>query len=120
GGGVKGGLESVARRPIAEKKMAKVPEDTPKAKPEVYDELLTAGSDGVPRLYKMHREAKRVIGDDFNKIREYEAMPGRIYATAFNADGSQFVAGSSLDGSGEARGDQTADGKRVGKRGGDQ
>ena len=46
----------------------------------MYDELLIGGSDGVPRLYKMHRETKRVIGDDANKVREYEAMPGRIYA----------------------------------------
>ena len=68
--------------------------------PTMYDELLIGGSDGVPRLYKMHRETKRVIGDDANKIREYEAMPGRIFAVCFNADGSLLAAGSSLDGRG--------------------
>ena len=36
-------------------------------------------------------------------------MPGRIYAVAFNADGSRFAAGSSLDGTGEVRVYQTAD-----------
>ena len=63
----------------------------------------------------MHRTTKRVIGDDFNKIREYETMPGRIYALAFSADGSLFAAGSSLDGKGEVRVYQTADGKVVSK-----
>jgi WD40 repeat protein len=69
----------------------------------LYDELLIGGSDGVPRLYKMHRETKRVIGDDANKIREFDPMPGRIFSARFNRDGSMFVAGSSLDGTGEAR-----------------
>jgi hypothetical protein len=119
-GALKGGLLAVARRPLAEKKMSKVPPDTPGQPAKVYDEILTGGSDGVPRLYKMHREAKRVIGDDFNKIREYEALPGRIYAAAFNADGGLFVVGSSLDGSGEARVYQTADGKRVAQLQGQQ
>jgi WD40 repeat protein len=77
----------------------------------VYDELLIGGSDGVPRLYKMHRTQNRVIGDDFNRLREYQPMPGRIYAVCFNHDGSRFCAGSSLDGQGELRVYQTADGK---------
>jgi uncharacterized protein (TIGR03067 family) len=93
--------------------MSKVPPDTPGAQPKVYDELLAAGSDGTPRLYKMHREAKRVIGDDFNKIRDYESMPGRIYATCFSADGGFFAAGSSLDGKGEVRVYKVDDGKRI-------
>ena len=57
----------------------------------------------MPRLYKMHREVKREIGDDANKVREYETMPGRISAAAFNPDGTQFAAVSSLDGKGEVR-----------------
>src|SRR5262249_20173995 len=96
-----------------EKKMAEVPPDTPGAAPKIYDELLIGGSDGVPRLYKMHRETKRVIGDDANKIREYEGMPGRIYAGCFNADGSLVALGSSLNGRGEVRVYQVNDGKRV-------
>ena len=83
--------------------MAKVPPDTLGAPPTIYDELLIGGSDGVPRLYKMHRETKHVIGDDANKIREYEGMPGRIYAVCFNADGSLLAVGSSLNGRGEVR-----------------
>ena len=79
----------------------------------LYNELLTAGSDGTPRLYKMHRETKRVIGDDANKIREFEKMPGRVYALSFSADGMLFAAGSSNDGTGEARVYQTNDGKKT-------
>ncbi len=37
------------------------------------------------------------------KIREYQAMPGRISAVAFNPDGTKFAAASSLDGKGEVR-----------------
>jgi WD40 repeat protein len=80
-----------------------------------YDELLIGGSDGVPRLYKMHRTQKRVIGDDFNKVREYPTMTGRINGVAFSPDGSKFAAGSSLDGTGEVRVYQTADAKVVSK-----
>ncbi len=103
-GALKGGLMAIDRRPMKEKKMAPVPPDTPNAKAQVYDELLVAGADGIPRLYKMHREQKRVIGDDANKInKEYAAMPGRISSVAFDADGKRFVAASSLDGKGEVR-----------------
>jgi WD40 repeat protein len=110
---LKGGLQAVARRPQREKKMQKVPPDTPGAAPKLYDELLTGGSDGVPRLYKMHREAKRVIGDDFNRIREYKALVGRIFDARFSSDGQRFVVGSSLEGKGEARVYSTDDAKVV-------
>jgi WD40 repeat protein len=79
------------------------------------DALIFGGSDGVPRLYKMHRTRKRVIGDDFNKIREYAALPGRIYALATRPDGEWFAAGSSLDGSGEVRVFKTSDASQVSK-----
>jgi WD40 repeat protein len=104
-GALKGGLLAVSRRPRTEKekRMSKVPPDTPGAKPLPYDEVLLGGSDGQPKLYKIHREAKRVIGDDFNKVRLYEPMSGRIYAACFNKDGALFAAGSSFDGKGEAR-----------------
>jgi WD40 repeat protein/mono/diheme cytochrome c family protein len=110
-GALKGGLQAVARNP--RKNDTKVKGEDGEMRP--YDELLVGGSDGVPRLYQMHRTKKRVIGDDFNKIREYQPMPGRIYAVAFNPDGSLFAAGSSLDGRGEVRVYQTADGKLVSK-----
>jgi WD40 repeat protein len=118
-GALKGGLMALDRRPVVSaytvrlfgvpltlevpKRYQKLPVDTPGAKPNLYDEVLAAGSDGRPRLYKMHREVKREIGDDSNRIREYEAMPGRVSAVAFNSDGSKFAAVSSLDGKGEVR-----------------
>lgn len=117
---LKGGLMAVDRRPVLDrtvtakalgmtivfphvKRYQKIPVDTPGAKPQLYDEVLAAGSDGTPRLYKMHREVKREIGDDSNRIREYEAMPGRISTVSFSPDGSRFAAVSSLDGKGEVR-----------------
>jgi WD40 repeat protein len=115
-GVLKGGVLTVARRPFKERRMMK-PKDISvgEVKEKVYDELLFGGSDGAPRLYKMHRESKRVIGDDANKIREYEAMPGRVYSVSFSPDGKLFAAGSSLDGAGEVRVYQVDDGKRVAK-----
>jgi mono/diheme cytochrome c family protein len=112
-GVLKGGLAGLDRRPLKDKKMAKVPPDTPGVPPKVYDEVICGGADGTPRLYKIHRETARKIGDDDNRLRQYEAMPGRIYALAFNADGSLFVAGSSFNGAGEVRVYKTADGKLV-------
>ena len=111
-GALKGGLAAVALRPMKERKMIK-PIETAGGGEKLYNEVLTAGSDGTPRLYKMHRETKRVIGDDANKVREFEKMPGRIYALGFSADGTLFAAGSSHDGTGEARIYQTNDGKKV-------
>ncbi|MEX2186771.1 MAG: c-type cytochrome domain-containing protein [Pirellulales bacterium] len=67
------------------------------------DELLCAGSDGEPKLYKMDREKARQIGDDYNLIRKYAALPGRVYAARFSHDGTRIVCGSSLDGGGEVR-----------------
>lgn len=112
-GRLKGGLMTVDRRPMREKKYQKVPADTPGAKPNLYDEVLAAGSDGRPRLYKMHREVKREIGDDANLLKEYEGMPGRISAVAFNPDGTRFAAASSLDGKGEVRVYDVASGSKL-------
>lgn len=80
-GALKGGLLAVERHPTE-------------------DHLLVGGSDGVPRLYKMHRTRERKIGDDFNLIRAYESLPGRVFDVAMSADGTRIVAGSSLNGQG--------------------
>jgi WD40 repeat protein/mono/diheme cytochrome c family protein len=103
-GALKGGLMAVDRRPTKEKKVAKVPQDEGNQFIEkVYDEVLAAGSDGTPRLYKMHRDKKRVIGDDYNFIKGFEKMLGRVSTVRFDADGKRFAAASSLDGKGEVR-----------------
>jgi WD40 repeat protein len=89
------------------------PRDIPDVAVKPYDEILVAGADGAPRLYKMHREVKRVINDDSNRLREFEKMPGRIYAVAFDPTGAIFAAGSSLDGAGEVRIYQVDNAKRI-------
>lgn len=112
-GALKGGLMALDRRPLP-RRTTKVPQDEGgKYIEKVYDEVVVAGADGAPRLYKIHREVKRVIGDDANKIREYERMPGRVSSVAFNADGSKFVAASSLDGQGHVRVYDTEKGTKV-------
>jgi WD40 repeat protein len=51
------------------------------------DEYLTAGEDGIPKLYQMLRTRARQIGDDFNLIRNFGKLNGRVEALAFSADG---------------------------------
>lgn len=88
-GALKGGLQAVDRHPQK-------------------DELLIGGADGTPKLYQMYRTKPRQIGDDFNRIRFYDPLPGRIFAVKFSPDGSRIVAGSSSDGKGEVRVYETA------------
>lgn len=91
-GALKGGLLDVERHPTRE-------------------EVLTGGADGEPKLYRIFRTQARKIGDDFNRIRAYPALEGRIFDLEFNADGSQFVVGASTAIAGAARIYSTDDGK---------
>lgn len=91
-GALKGGLMAVQRHPKEE-------------------QVLAGGADGEPKLYKIFRTQARQIGDDFNKLKAYPALPGRIFSLEFNADGSRFVAGSSNATSGAARIYDTNDAK---------
>jgi WD40 repeat protein len=114
-GALKGGLQAIARNPVKRDTKVNVTDKGIDTSDRFYDELLIAGADGTPKLYKMHREKKRVIGDDFNKVRVYPALIGRVNSVCFNGDGSQYVAGSSLDGAGEVVVCQTSDGKVLSK-----
>ena len=81
------------------------------------DQVLSAGEDRIPRLYKIFREIRRDVGNtDFNLIRAYEAQSGTIEGVAFSADGSRFATGSA---GGEARIYNVADGKRLASMQGD-
>jgi WD40 repeat protein len=91
-GALKGGLVDVQRHPSKE-------------------EVLTGGSDGEPKLYKIFRTQDRKIGDDFNRIRSYSPLPGRIFDLQFNKDGSRFVVGASTATGGSARIYETDSGK---------
>lgn len=114
-GALKGGLIAIDRRPLKTKTLAKVPSDAPKIGDRVYDELLAGGSDGIPRLYKMHRESPRQISDDSNKLKQFEPMLGRISAVRFDSTGDRFAAASGLDGQGEVAVYDVASGKKVAK-----
>ena len=81
-GALKGGLSALDRHPQR-------------------DEVLVGGSDGTPRIYRMARITKRVIGDDANLIRRFPAMRGRVFDVAYAPDGNSFAAVSSLDGKGQ-------------------
>ena len=95
-GALKGGLISIDRHPTK-------------------DELLCGGSDGAPKVFKMVRTEARKIGDNANLLREFAAMPGRVFGVAFNQDGTRIAAGSSSDGTGEVRVYNAADGAVVWK-----
>lgn len=83
-GALKGGLQAVDRQPGE-------------------DVLLIGGADGQPKTYKMHRTQKRVIGDDFNLVKAYAPLKGRLFACEYAPDGSRFVVGASHRGAGEVR-----------------
>ena len=93
-GALKGGLIAVDRNPKN-------------------NDLLLGGADGVPKLYKMFRTKDRQIGDDFNLIRAFPGLPGRLFAVKFSPDGNRILVGSSNDGKGEARVYQSTDAKLV-------
>src|SRR5262249_7345152 len=95
-GGLKGGIQAVTLRPQAKKTTVNAIEGAGTA-PRVYDEIIFGGSNGVPSMYKIHRVKQRTIGDDDNRVRLFEEMPGRIFSIRCNKDGTQFAAGSSLD-----------------------
>ncbi|MCH2113790.1 MAG: DUF1549 domain-containing protein [Pirellulales bacterium] len=80
-GALRGGINAVARHPDR-------------------DEILFGGADGVPKIYRMHRTTKRVIGDDANQLWVLPPLPGRVFSVDYSADGRLIAAGSSLDGVG--------------------
>ena len=62
------------------------------------DEVLVGGADGVPKIYRLHRQTERKIGDDANLIRAFPVMPGRIFSLAVSPNGKYLAAASTLDG----------------------
>jgi hypothetical protein len=85
-GALKGGLISVDRQPTS-------------------DVLLVGGADGAPRTYQMHRTKDRKIGDDYNLIKAYTSLAGRVCAVKWSRDGQRFAVGASLVGNGETHGE---------------
>lgn len=95
-GALKGGITSVDRHPTK-------------------DEILVGSADGVPKTYRIYRTQARVIGDDHQKIRHFEAMPGRVFSVEYSPSGEHVLAGSSLNGKGEVRVYENESGKLVWK-----
>jgi WD40 repeat protein len=93
-GALKGGLADVQRMPTAE-------------------EVLAGGADGEPRLYRIFRERARQIGDDFNLIRAYPRLEGRITDVDVSPTGARFIAGASTAVAGSARLYTTADPAKI-------
>ena len=81
-GALRGGLMAVDRHPVLE-------------------HVVAAGADGTPRAYRIHRHAKRVIGDDANLIFPLHPLGGRVFGLRFSPDGRRVAAVGGLDGRGE-------------------
>ena len=81
-GALRGGLSAVDRHPTL-------------------DHIVAAGADGTPRVYRIHRHAKRVIGDDANHIFPLFPLAGRVADLRFSPDGQMVAAVGGLDGRGE-------------------
>jgi mono/diheme cytochrome c family protein len=59
------------------------------------DQVLCAGDDGIPRLYKIFRtEARTMNQEDHNLIRAYDRQNGVCTALAFSPDGALFAVGA--------------------------
>jgi hypothetical protein len=89
-GALKGGINAVKRHPSAE-------------------QVVVGSADGTRNLQNLPG-TRRKIGDDFNLLRAFESMPGRVSAVAYNRDASRIVAGSSDSTSGQVRVYNEADG----------
>jgi len=95
-GALKGGITSVDRHPTK-------------------DEILVGSADGVPKTFRIYRTEARKIGDDHQRIRHFEAMPGRVFSVEYSPSGEQVLAGSSYNGKGEVRLYENESGKLVWK-----
>jgi WD40 repeat protein/mono/diheme cytochrome c family protein len=59
------------------------------------DQVMCAGDDGIPRLYKIFRtEARTMNQEDHNLIRAYDRQNGVCTALAFSPDGALFAVGA--------------------------
>jgi WD40 repeat protein len=67
------------------------------------NEILVGGADGVPKVYRVFRVTDRRIGDDSNLVRQFPAMPGRIFSVAVSPDGALLAAASTLNGASYVR-----------------
>ncbi len=75
------------------------------------DQILAAGEDGIPRLYKIFRTTRRDVGNtDFNLIRAFDRQSSAVNVVAFSASGKQIAIGGDT---GEVRIYETETGDHV-------
>lgn len=77
-GALRGGIQTVARHPSR-------------------NEILVGGSDGVPQIFQMFRQAARKIGDNAALLRRFPEMTGRVFNVDYSPTGDRIVACSALD-----------------------
>ncbi len=65
------------------------------------EHIVTASSDGVPKVYRIFREVLREIGDDAQLTADLFPMSGRVFSVRFSAEGKRIACGSGLDRTGE-------------------
>ena len=75
------------------------------------NEVIVGGADGAPKLFKMDVQAAPAGGGNPNQIREYEAMPGRIYRRTLQCRRHAVLRRQQLDGHGQVRSYETDNGK---------
>jgi mono/diheme cytochrome c family protein len=81
-GALRGGLQALDRHPV-------------------FEHVVAAGADGLPRAYRIHRHTPRKIGDDANHIFPLFPVTGRVFNLRFSPDGKRIAAVGGLDGKGE-------------------
>ncbi|MFT4538083.1 MAG: dipeptidyl aminopeptidase/acylaminoacyl peptidase [Planctomycetota bacterium] len=96
-GALKGGLMSVERHPLR-------------------DELLIGGASGLPMIYRTYREKKRVIGDDYNLIRQFDPLQGRVFRATWDSTGERVAVAGGLSTAGRVRVHDATDGKALWER----
>ncbi len=66
-----------------------------------YEEFVSGGSDGLPKVYRIFREVNRQIGDDAQLIADLFPTLGRVFGVRFNSTGTRIAYGGGLDRAGE-------------------
>ncbi len=62
------------------------------------DQVVCAGDDGIPRLYKVFRTSVRTMNqEDHNLLRMFERQPGVATCIAFSPDGTMIAVGGEAE-----------------------
>jgi WD40 repeat protein len=84
------------------------------------DQVVVAGADGVPKIFRVFRENATDLGDKAHLVRKLPTLPGTVFDVEFSADGNRVVAGSTHQGRGFVRIYDAASGKLVAEMAGQE